>query len=378
MKYSKAKSPVDFALLHQLYPERYPYLLESVAAGPKQARYDILFAFPQDVLQLDLSAGLTLNNKPIQGDFLSLLQHHWLEASQANTPQDTSRPFSGGWFVFFSYDFASEIEPCLRLPASSRTTPLAVATRIPAAMIYDHDSGEMMIGVEEGFESLLAGMQADVENRPQPVSEPLSPLVSVLKEEPDDKFLLGVAEIKKYIKDGDVFQVNLSRLWEGDLKPGVEAVDVYRALRQSNPSPFAGLAKFGEHTICSSSPERLVSVAEGVVSTRPIAGTHPRSSNEVEDVALAAKLLAHPKERAEHIMLIDLERNDLGRVCVPGSVTVDELMTVETYTHVHHIVSNVCGDLKAEVTPSDVIAATFTGGTITGCPKVRCMEIISS
>jgi anthranilate synthase component 1 len=132
-----------------------------------------------------------------------------------------------------------------------------------------------------------------------------------------------------------------------------------------------------EHTaVISSSPERLVSARDGTVSTRPIAGTHPRGETEETDAALSRQLLAHPKERAEHVMLIDLERNDLGRVCRPGTVKVSELMALETYSHVHHIVSEVQGELQAGKGPADIIRAVFPGGTITGCPKVRCMEII--
>ena len=137
------------------------------------------------------------------------------------------------------------------------------------------------------------------------------------------------------------------------------------------------MASWGGDILMSSSPERLVEIENGVVQSRPIAGTHPRGSDQASDDALSREMLAHPKERAEHIMLIDLERNDLGRVCQTGTVEVDELMVVESYQHVHHIVSNVRGQLRDDVTPIDVIRAVFPGGTITGCPKVRCMQIIA-
>jgi anthranilate synthase component 1 len=154
-------------------------------------------------------------------------------------------------------------------------------------------------------------------------------------------------------------------------------VDLYQRLRQANPAPFACLAQFPAFSIISSSPERLVRVEKNVIETRPIAGTRPRGQDAVNDQALLQELISHPKERAEHIMLIDLERNDLGRLCEYGSVKVDELMAIESYQHVHHIVSNVRGHLKAGMTPGQVIRAVFPGGTITGCPKVRCMEIIA-
>jgi anthranilate synthase component 1 len=197
-----------------------------------------------------------------------------------------------------------------------------------------------------------------------------------LEEEEAERFLSGVERIKRYIVDGDVFQVNLSRRWSGGLDPAVTDAEIYRRLRRSNPAPFAALARVGETTIISSSPERLFSVTGNRIETRPIAGTHPRGPDPASDAGLSRRLLAHPKERAEHIMLIDLERNDLGRVCRPGSVQVSELMTLESYAHVHHLVSNIIGHLDERATLGGIIRAVFPGGTITGCPKIRCMEII--
>lgn len=187
----------------------------------------------------------------------------------------------------------------------------------------------------------------------------------------------GVNRIKEWIAAGDVFQVNLSRGWRATGPDALSAIEVYRALAQANPAPFAGLARLPGGTVVSSSPERLVAMDAEQIHTRPIAGTRPRGACRELDLGLSSELIASPKERAEHIMLIDLERNDLGRVCVTGSVEVDELMVIESYAHVHHIVSNVRGLVRPGVTPVDVIAAVFPGGTITGCPKVRCMEIIA-
>jgi anthranilate synthase component 1 len=156
---------------------------------------------------------------------------------------------------------------------------------------------------------------------------------------------------------------------------GVDAL--YRQLRKTNPGPYNGLATWGDSAVVSSSPERLVTVCGDKVQTRPIAGTRPRAPGGDADRAVSDELLAHPKERAEHIMLIDLERNDLGRIAIPGSVKVSELMTLESYATVHHIVSNVEAVMRADITPGQLIRAVFPGGTITGCPKVRCMEIIA-
>ncbi|HLF59277.1 MAG TPA: chorismate-binding protein, partial [Alphaproteobacteria bacterium] len=202
-------------------------------------------------------------------------------------------------------------------------------------------------------------------------------LDGMLLEEQGAIYLEGVRRVIDYVLAGDVFQVNLSRLWTGKLKPGLSHAAIYDRLRKRNPSPFAGLATLGERAIICSSPERLVEVEGRVVQTRPIAGTRPRGTSGLTDVALSEELIAHPKERAEHIMLVDLERNDLSRVCVPGSVKVNESMVIESYAQVHHIVSNIRGQLYDDVPPGDVIRAVFPGGTITGCPKVRCMEIIA-
>ena len=219
-------------------------------------------------------------------------------------------------------------------------------------------------------------MHAELTNLPSTPEWGFNQLIELLPESPE-LFKDAVEQIHEYILDGDVFQVNLSRAWHGKFSRPVDVGALYQSLRKSNPAPFAGLVHWGRHTLMSSSPERLVSVHQHVIQSRPIAGTYPRGKDHESDQALRAELLAHPKERAEHIMLIDLERNDLGRVCQSGTVEVDELMVVETYEHVHHIVSNVRGLLRQDVTPVDVIRAVFPGGTITGCPKVRCMEIIA-
>ncbi|NNC63262.1 MAG: aminodeoxychorismate synthase, component I, partial [Gammaproteobacteria bacterium] len=201
-------------------------------------------------------------------------------------------------------------------------------------------------------------------------------LKSVTEEEPTC-FLESVEKAQRYIAAGDIYQANLSRGWTAELVPSVTGSDIYAALCDTNPAPFAGIARWRGVEIISSSPERLLKVRDSVAQTRPIAGTRPRSDDDAHDESLSTELFSHPKELAEHVMLIDLERNDLGRVCHAGSVEVDEMMVLESYSHVHHIVSNVTGRLRDDVMPGQAIAAVFPGGTITGCPKVRCMEIIA-
>jgi anthranilate synthase component 1 len=183
---------------------------------------------------------------------------------------------------------------------------------------------------------------------------------------------------KEYVRAGDIYQANLSRPWVLELAREPDIATLYNRLCQANPAPFAALVQWRGTTILSSSPERLVRIgSDRRIDTRPIAGTRPRSRRPGDDLAEMTELAAHPKERAEHIMLIDLERNDLGRVSEPGSVRVDELMSIESYAHVHHIVSNVTGKLRPDVTPVGALRAVFPGGTITGVPKFRCMQIIA-
>lgn len=373
LKIHQVQGQLNLLALHQSNPQRYPFLLESVAASNEKsnsARFDILFAFPQETLTLSNKEKLSGYSDIDGDDFLTNLSRWW-ETESNNTITCPSLPFSGGWFLYLGYELAKQVEPGLNLKAAS--TPIAYATRIPAAIIYDHKEGCTYLLCEEGFD-YLENLINDIKEKKDVVKFPFE--INDVEEEDENQYLNSVKRVKKYIVNGDVFQVNLSRLWQVE-NIDVGAVQLYQKLKQTNPAPFSGLAVHNDFSIISSSPERLVSVKEGAVQTRPIAGTRRRETDKEKDKALKEELIAHPKERAEHIMLIDLERNDLGRVCIPGTVKVDEFMVLESYAHVHHIVSNVCGKLKKDILPGDVIKAVFPGGTITGCPKVRCMEIIS-
>ena len=368
---------VDLLDIHRARPDRYPFLLESVSYGPPQGRYDILFAFPESAAMLDASGRLTAEDAPqSDADFLRHLDSWWGSARIENAVPDEI-PVHGGWFVYLGYELAGQIEPVLDLPVGNGAFPVAAAWRVPAAIIQDKKKRKTILVAERRRAEYLEALERDLRSSKHAPTTDRNLLSAPMMEEPADEFLRRVDRIKHYIREGDVFQVNLSRGWEGRLHPGVMPAMLYQRLRVRNPAPFAGLAVWEDFAIVSSSPERLVRVHEGVVETRPIAGTHPRHQDAEADRRLAEALIAHPKERAEHIMLIDLERNDLGRVCETGSVHVDELMTLESYTHVHHIVSNVRGRLRASATPGGVLRAVFPGGTITGCPKVRCMEIIA-
>jgi len=354
------------------FPERYPCLLESVVRGTAQSRYDILFAFPGDRLVLHADGQLRDGaGNPRAGRFLNALDAAW--QAERLQPDDDELPFHGGWVLFLAYELAGEIEPKLNLRAPA-ALPVALAVRCPAAVIVDHARDCTILIAEAGHEHVLDALERDLATTPS-IPSLVAPIA--WEEDAPQRFLDGVTRIHEHLYAGDIFQVNLSRAWRARYAQPPLPAALYAVLRQANPAPFAGLLQQPEWAVVSSSPERLVEVRRGVAQTRPIAGTRPRLPGD-DELARIRELSAHPKERAEHVMLIDLERNDLGRVCVPGTVEVDELMAVESYAHVHHIVSNVRGHLRAEVTPGEVIAATFPGGTITGCPKVRCMEIIAA
>jgi anthranilate synthase component 1 len=365
----------DLLALAGAWPERYPGLLESAVRGTPQARYDILFAFPGTALTLGRDGIVREGERVTTHTFLDTLDEAW---RAQNSPDDTgSLPFAGGWLLYLGYELAGEIEPSLWLPAAPGSLPVAMALRCPAAIVIDHDAGNTILVAEAEYADLLDALQADLDAAEKLPVPPSPPAPSSIDEDEPARFLDGVARIHEHLQAGDIFQVNLSRQWRARYDAPIDPVRFAAALKRSNPAPFAGLFQRDGWAIVSSSPERLVQSRDRQVQVRPIAGTRPRTPG-VDDEALIRELSAHPKERAEHVMLIDLERNDLGRVCVPGSVEVDELMTVESYAHVHHIVSNVRGQLRDGVTPGQVIAATFPGGTITGCPKVRCMQIIAS
>jgi len=362
---------VDYAFdplrLHVRAPDRYPFLLESTAHGTAQGRFDVLMGFPEDVLQARASA-------PGDEAFLDRLDRAW----QGSKPPAaaTAMPFAGGWFLLLGYELAGQVEPSLELPADPEV-PVALAVRVRTALIRDHARREAWLAAEPGAGGLLAEMHSDLRSAAHfGTDESGTVLAAAVEEESPDRFLAAVERAQRHIAAGDIFQANLSRQWHGHLQVACDPCHVYARLRRSNPGPFAGLATFEDFSVVSSSPERLVEVRDGRVSTRPIAGTRPRLQPD-RDEPMRTELLGDPKDRAEHVMLIDLERNDLGRICRAGSVEVDEFMAVESYSHVHHIVSNVSGSLRNEVTPGQVIRATFPGGTITGCPKVRCMELIA-
>ncbi len=365
----------DLLDLHRLDPARYPVLFESSASGA-HGRWDMLLAHGDEAFALHRD-GVVRDQEGVrvEGRFLDVLDAQW-RAQRTARNDDAAIPFRGGWALLLGYELAQQVEPILRLPQPEGGLPIAVALRCPAAVLRDRDSGDCIAVAEPDAAAWLDRIETDIEranaSSPMPAWQPP---VAIDEDEPQ-RYVDGVRRVLDYLAAGDVFQVNLSRGWNARFDAPLDPASLFVRLRGNNPAPFAGVFRTGAGSVVSASPERLVSVQGNTVETRPIAGTRPRFEGD-DDAARIRELVGHPKERAEHVMLIDLERNDLGRVCAPASVVVDELMTVESYAHVHHIVSNVRGELKADATPGQVIAAVFPGGTITGCPKVRCMQIIA-
>ena len=349
---------VDLASFCYLNSERYPFLLESVNHNDFN-RYSILFAFPGESIILNSFSDF---------DFLNELKNQF---KPNNLNSDL--PFTGGWFVYLSYELIEQIEPSLSYEVYRSNLPIAYAVKIPSAIIIDHQLDKTYLIDQDDNEDRINLILSDIKLT-KPI--PKKAIEGKLSEENQEKFTDGVKACLDYIVAGDVFQVNLSRQWQYKLSEKINSTIIYCALKNANPAPFSALIQYENFSIISSSPERLFSVNDGVLQTRPIAGTHPRGKGS-EDDTQKENLISHPKEIAEHVMLLDLERNDMGRVCEYGSVFVNEVMTLETYPYVHHIVSNIKGKLRKNIGVSEIVRALFPGGTITGCPKVRCMQIIS-
>ncbi len=410
-----------------LLEDREPFLLESARVNPVAGRYSFMGSEPFMSLKCKGNqVEITRDGKRSVASRPPLMKLREIVSSCQVEGISGLPPFTGGCIGFFSYDFVHNFEQIPALAKDDLNIPDAYFIFVDLLLSFDNIEKKLFItgipgAAETGlgysaperdkwpelYDKMLERMRAleekilsrgggklcnnsahgaakAADNRPAdfrlgagpatglPVAAD-RPVAVPLTSKDDYKQMVGRA--KEYIAAGDIFQANLSQRLMADVS-GIRPYDIYRVLREVNPSPFACYLDFPEVKIISSSPERLVRLENGRVDTRPIAGTRPRGRDLNGDNAMRSELLLNEKERAEHIMLIDLERNDIGRVCDYGSVHVDELMVTEDYSHVIHIVSNVTGRLAKGKDAFDVIRATFPGGTITGVPKVRCMEII--
>ncbi|MET7905592.1 anthranilate synthase component I [Streptomyces sp. NPDC005355] len=330
---------------------------------------------------------------PTEGDPLQALR---ATVEALHTPRDLGGlaqlpPFTGGMVGYLGYDIVRRLEKIgeqgrddLRLPELTMllTSDLAVldhwdGTVLLIANAINHN--DLDTGVDEAYADAVARLDAMAADLARPV--PTEPTALPASELPDYTALWGgtdymeaVDDIKERIRSGEAFQVVPSQRFETPCS--ASALDVYRVLRATNPSPYMYLFRFDGFDVVGSSPEALVKVEDGRAMVHPIAGTRPRGATPQEDAALAEELLDDPKERAEHLMLVDLGRNDLGRVCEPGSVEVVDFMSIERYSHVMHIVSTVTGALAEDRTAFDVLTACFPAGTLSGAPKPRAMQII--
>ncbi len=312
---------------------------------------------------------------PPTGDILPFLRrllnsHH--QDEDANVPE---LPFTGGWLGWLGYDLAREIEQLPQLKTDPLPFPTAYWYEPESFAVADHQQQILWLAATDSAQLDSMQSQLDRETGVKKSLEtcktnPITPIFQMSQED----YEAAVRQVQKYIQAGDIFQANLSLRFEAHTPS--DSWPIYRALQQINPSPFASYWQTPWGAIVSCSPERLVKLSGRQVETRPIAGTRSRGATPTADKQLAEELIANIKERAEHIMLVDLERNDIGRVCEWGSIKVDELLTIERYSHVIRLVSNIIGTLHPNCDAVDLIRGVFPGGTITGCPKVRCMEII--
>ena len=384
----------------RLRPGPYAFLLESVEGGEKWARYSFLGSDPHMVLsakdgRISVRRGGRTERLP-DGDPLEALRGLLREFQPVAVPGLPR--FQGGAVGYLAYDMVRHME---RLPAAAHDDlelPDAVFMLSDTLLVFDNLRHRLLVmanahigkrdaaALDSAYDhaALKIGMTLAKLSRPARAPAPLpltppGPLLALGEEGltstmDEDSFGDAVRRAKEYIAAGDAYQIVLARRLDCSLK--ADPFTVYRALRTINPSPYLFFLRLGKTTIVGSSPEVLVRVEGDRVEERPIAGTHPRGATEAQDLAIEQQMKTDPKERAEHVMLVDLGRNDLGRVCEYGSVKVDELMGVETYSHVMHIVSSVSGTLRPGVSPMDALRASLPAGTLSGAPKIRAMQII--
>jgi len=379
----------------KLVGDKSGFLLESVEHGERWSRFSFVGRNPLATLSLKNGAITTTGACPesMPRDLGMLAAMEYLLATFRAPMLPDLPPLQGGLVGFLGYDIVREIEQLKNIPNDDRQFPDAIISMIGSLAAFDHwrqraymIESVPLVGlndaqIDAAYDAAVLRAKAAVADLARPLayvavepphaSDELPKLVSSM---PNGMYQRAVEVAKEYIRSGDIFQVVLSQRF--DLQLDADPFDVYRVLRQVNPSPYMYYVKHPEITIVGSSPEPMVQLLNGKVVSRPIAGTRKRGRDDEHDRRLASELRENPKEVAEHIMLVDLARNDVGRVAQFGSMNVDELMTLERYSHVMHLTSQVSGTLKEGLGPIDVLRATLPAGTVSGAPKVRAMEII--
>jgi anthranilate synthase component I len=374
------ETPVSaFLKLRALAPGEPAFLLESADQGQRVGRWSFIGFRPRAVLRWSLADG---------GDPYALAAERVGRFSQA--PMDDPPPFTGGAVGFFGYDLVRSVEPLGDPPPDALGLPDMALMLSDALVVFDHLKHTVTIIANADLQA-----EPDIERAYEQAAQTIGEVRSALagpvprggasqadpREMPDfqsnlsrEQFEAIVSRIVEYIYAGDAFQVVPSQRWSAPTP--VEAFSIYRGLRAVNPSPYMYFLDFGDFQVAGASPEPLLTVTGRRVATKPVAGTRPRGATPERDRQIERELLADEKERAEHVMLVDLGRNDLGRVSEYGSVRVDELMEIEYYSHVMHIVSSVSGTLREGVGAMDALRAVLPAGTLSGAPKVRAMQII--
>jgi anthranilate synthase component 1 len=352
------------------------FLLESAEQGQRFGRYSFIGFRPREVIRWSLADG---------GDPYAIAADAVARYDQA--PLDDPTPFAGGAVGYFGYDLVRTVEPLGEPNPDPLGLPDMALMLSDVLVIFDHlkhtitilanvyagdDLERAYAAAASTIADVRAALAGPVPRPPAPLPE--RPLPDFRSNMPRERFEAIVARIIEYVHAGDAFQVVPSQRWSAPVE--VDAFSIYRGLRAVNPSPYMYFLDFGDFQFAGASPEPLLTVSGRAVSTRPIAGTRPRGATHADDERIAGELLEDEKERAEHVMLVDLGRNDLGRVCEYGSVQVDALMDVEIYSHVMHIVSAVSGTLRDDVGAMDALRAVLPAGTLSGAPKVRAMQII--
>jgi anthranilate synthase component I len=371
------ETPVSaFLKLRGRDPEFPAFLLESAEQGQRVGRFSFIGVRPRKVVRWSLGD---------PGDPYALAAAEVGAFSQAPFPE--APPFAGGAVGFFGYDLVRTVEPLGDPNPDAVGLPDMALMLSDVLVVFDHlkhtitilvnvyaDDGEIDAAYADALATIAKARRLLAGPVPQIPPTPARERPAFSSNMPRERFEAMVARIVEYVHAGDAFQVVPSQRWSAELD--ADPFSVYRGLRVVNPSPYMYFLDFLDFQIAGASPEPLLTVTGRHVSTRPIAGTRPRGADAAEDAVIAEGLLADEKERAEHVMLVDLGRNDLGRVCEYGTVAVDTFMAVETYSHVMHIVSSVSGTLRGEVGAMDALRSVLPAGTLSGAPKVRAMQII--
>ena len=369
------------------------FLLESVDNGDRWRRWSVIGRRPPGTLvskdgRLQVIGDLGIDIDPEEG-MLTALER--LLAHYRSPELDDLPPLHGGLIGYLGYDVVREVEHLPNVPADDLGHPDAVISMIGELAVYDHWRQRVTLlanvvinddtDLQAAYDTAVAQIHQLADDGARAIDEPLmslpdpsDPIPEVTSTMGEAEYCAAVETAREYILAGDIFQVVLSQRFDLDLD--AEAFDLYRVLRQVNPSPYMYFLRHGDLEVVGGSPEPMVQLLDNRVISRPIAGTRKRGKTEEHDRRLAAELIEHPKEIAEHVMLVDLARNDVGRVVEFGSLQIDEMMTLEKYSHVMHLTSQVSGALAKGRSVIDVLRATLPAGTLSGAPKVRAMEII--